>query len=357
MAYKPFKMKGSPMKRNFGIDPKDTPKTWSEVNRPESPAKDMRVRQGGTTSRKTGETKPWEELDAKHNADYGQPTHHDYEAGHDWAYEERKRRTTEKYKNVGTEKQEFFDKKKKDRTEEAETMAEKKGSPVKHKFPSAPPSNRGSFHSGHKTHAMPGGKTSNYHRHSPDGKIHVTDEAKHKKMLRKKEATSVDAKADEMYYEAQWAKNRGDIPTQKKGSPAKDKSTAGNIHDHPHKDQKYYRPTKPIVDPSIRKQADEQNRRLDESGVHFGPDHPKRWKPEGGLYVETPKDTAAYRAANPGIDFKWKEHDKQELRKKGGDKSPAKKNTYTVKTKDGTVKTVTKKEYMKTTGKKPGGRM
>ena len=39
MAYKPFKMKGSPMKRNFGIDPKDTPKTWSEINRPKSPAK------------------------------------------------------------------------------------------------------------------------------------------------------------------------------------------------------------------------------------------------------------------------------------------------------------------------------
>ena len=40
MAYKPFKMRGSPMKRNFGIDPKGTGEAQDKlVNRPKSPAK------------------------------------------------------------------------------------------------------------------------------------------------------------------------------------------------------------------------------------------------------------------------------------------------------------------------------
>ena len=38
-----------------------------------------------------------------------------------------------------------------------------------------------------------------------------------------------------------------------------------------------------------------------------------------------------------------------------GGKAPFAKNTYTVKMKDGTTKEVTRKEYMKFTGKKPGG--
>ena len=38
-------------------------------------------------------------------------------------------------------------------------------------------------------------------------------------------------------------------------------------------------------------------------------------------------------------------------------KTPAKKNTYKVKMKDGTTKEVTRKEYMKFTGKKPGDSM
>ena len=37
--------------------------------------------------------------------------------------------------------------------------------------------------------------------------------------------------------------------------------------------------------------------------------------------------------------------------------SPAKKNTYKVKMKDGTIKDMTRKEYMKFTGGKPGSRM
>ena len=37
--------------------------------------------------------------------------------------------------------------------------------------------------------------------------------------------------------------------------------------------------------------------------------------------------------------------------------SPAKKNTYIVKMKDGTKKKMTRKEYMKFTGGKPGSKM
>ena len=57
MAYKPFKMKGSPMKRNFGIDSKGTPKTWSEVNRPKSPAKHGEL----------GESKGWHREYSEHD--------------------------------------------------------------------------------------------------------------------------------------------------------------------------------------------------------------------------------------------------------------------------------------------------